>query len=84
MSKVAHALLTVSPSWLAPTVQYPEPQKERFAMFAELVLEIPILKPERKPVRPARREPRQTEDQLVPDMGPSGDLVPDSYGGFQM
>lgn len=53
-------------------------------MFAELVLEIPILKPERKPVRPARREPRQTEDQLVPDMGPSGDLVPDSYGGFQM
>ena len=54
-------------------------------MFAELVLEIPILKPERKPVRPARREPRgNTEDQLVPDNGPSGDLVPDSWGGFQM
>ena len=51
--------------------------------IAELFLELPVIKPARKPEGPARRD-RKSEDKLVPDSGPSGDLVPDSWGGIDL
>ena len=52
--------------------------------IAELVLEIPAPKSERREDAPTRRAPRRSEDRLVPDKGPTDDLVPDSWGGMDL
>lgn len=56
---------------------------DRSSTTTELFLELPVTKPARKPEGPARRD-RKSEDSLVPDSGPSGDLVPDSWGGIDL
>lgn len=57
--------------------------QERVSDIAELFLELPVHKPAKQPDKAQRRE-RKSQDSLVPDSGSSGDLVPDSWGGFDM